>query len=59
MCIRDREQAAAVKRKIESLSESLRELEVLREEVLQMQSVDFKKYADIIVKMCIRDRNSI
>ena len=43
------EQATAVKRKIESLSESLRELEVLREEVLQIQSVDFKKYADIIV----------
>ena len=45
------EQAAAVKQKIESLSESLRELEVLREEVLQMQSVDFKKYADIIVNL--------
>ena len=42
------EQAAAVKQKIDSLSESLRELEVLREEVLQMQSVDFKKYADLM-----------
>lgn len=30
------EQAAVVKQKIESLSESLRELEVLREEVLQI-----------------------
>ena len=45
------EQAAAVREKIESLSESLRELEVLRQEVLQMQSVDFKKYADIIVNL--------
>lgn len=45
------EQAAAIKQKIDSLSESLRELEVLREEVLQMQSVDFKKYADIIVNL--------
>lgn len=45
------EQAAVVRGKIESLSESLRELEVLREEVLQMQSVDFKKYADIIVNL--------
>ena len=43
------EQAAAVRQKIEDLSESLRELELLREEVLQLQSVDFKKYADIIV----------
>lgn len=49
------EQAAAVKRKIESLSESLRELEVLREEVLQMQSVDFKKYADIIVNLQMKN----
>lgn len=45
------EQAAAVRQKIESLSASLRELEILREEVLQMQSVDFKKYADIIVNL--------
>lgn len=45
------EQAAIVRQKIESLSESLRELELLREEVLQMQSVDFKKYADIIINL--------
>ena len=49
------EQAVTVKRKIESLSESLRELEVLREEVLQMQSVDFKKYADIIVNLQMKN----
>lgn len=45
------EQAAAVREKIQSLSESLRELETLRAEVLQMRSVDFKKYADIIVNL--------
>lgn len=45
------EQATAVRKKIERLSESLRELEVLREEVLHMQSVDFKKYADIIINL--------
>ena len=45
------EQAAAVREKIQSLSESLRELEALRAEVLQMRSVDFKKYADIIVNL--------
>ena len=49
------EQAAAVRQKIESLSESLRELEMLREEVLQMQSVDFKKYADIIVNLQMKN----
>lgn len=49
------EQAADVKQKIKSLSESLRELELLREEVLQMQSVDFKKYADIIVNLQMKN----
>ena len=48
-------QAASVKQKIDFLSESLRELEVLREEVLQMQSVDFKKYADIIVNLKMKN----
>ena len=45
------EQAAAVQEKIEVLSESLREIEALKAEVLQMQSVNFKKYADIIVNL--------
>ncbi len=49
------EQAGLVRQKIESLSESLRELEMLREEVLQMQSVDFKKYADIIVNLQMKN----
>ncbi len=49
------EQAAVVRQKIENLSESLRELEVLREEALQMQSVDFKKYADIIVNLQMKN----
>lgn len=45
------EQAAALRRKIDSLSDSLKDLELLREEVLNMQTVDFKKYADIIVNL--------
>lgn len=49
------EQTAAVRQKIETLSESLRELEALRDEVLQMQSVDFKKYADIIVNLQMKN----
>lgn len=44
-------QAASVERKIQELSESLTQLQALREEVLQMQTVDFKKYADIIVNL--------
>ncbi len=45
------EQASVLRRKIETLSESLQAIEALKTEVLQMQSVDFKKYADIIVNL--------
>ena len=45
------EQASAVQEKIAKLTESLRELRALQQEVVQMQSVDFKKYADIIVNL--------
>jgi len=49
------EQAAIIRQKIESLSESLREIEMLRTEVIQMQSVNFKKYADIIVNLQMKN----
>lgn len=45
------EQAAIVQEKIASLTESLAKIEALKAEVLEMQSVDFKKYADIIVNL--------
>ena len=45
------EQAAVIRGKMEALSESLRELEALRKEVLQMQSVNFKKVADIVINL--------
>lgn len=45
------EQAAMIREKIENLSESLSKIEALKTEVLEMQSVDFKKYADIIVNL--------
>ena len=45
------EQAEGVRKKIGHLSSSLTALERLRTEVLQMQTVDFKKYADIIVNL--------
>lgn len=49
------EQAAAIKEKLETLSETLKELETLQGEVLQMQSVDFKKYADIITNLQMKN----
>ncbi len=45
------EQAVAVQKKISELSESLKALRALRDEVLQIQSVNFKKYADIIANL--------
>ncbi|MCL2563158.1 MAG: MerR family transcriptional regulator [Oscillospiraceae bacterium] len=51
------EHAVAIREKLDSLSESLRAIEALRAEVLQMQMVDFKKYADIIV--CLQMNNEM
>ena len=45
------EQADIVRKKIADLTESLSAIEALKTEVLEMQSVDFKKYADIIVNL--------
>ena len=50
-----KEQASAIREKIETLTESLKEIETLQAEVLQMQSVDFKKYADIIVNLQMKN----
>ena len=49
------EQAAIVREKIASLTESLSKIEALKAEVLEMQSVDFKKYADIIINLEMRN----
>lgn len=45
------EQAEAIRKRIGELSASLTAVERLREEALQMRSVDLKKYADIIVNL--------
>ena len=45
------QQAQDTRSKIQELTATLQELEALRTEVLQMQSVNFKKYADIIVNL--------
>lgn len=49
------EQATALREKLEDLTEALRELTALRTEVLQMKTVDFKKYADIIVNLQMKN----
>ena len=45
------EQSLAIQQKIKQLTEAVTEIEALKNEVLQMQVVDFKKYADIIVNL--------
>ncbi len=45
------EQADGIRQKIEQLRASLTAIEQLKKEVLQMQTVNFKKYADIIVNL--------
>lgn len=51
------EQSKAIQAQIETLTQSLRDIETLKTEVLKMQSVDFKKYADIIVNLQMRNDN--
>ncbi len=49
------EQADDIRRKIEQLTASLTAIEQLKTEVLQMQTVNFKKYADIIVNLQMKN----
>ena len=49
------EQADDIRRKIEQLQASLSAIEQLKAEVLQMQTVNFKKYADIIVNLQMKN----
>lgn len=49
------EQAGDLRQKIEALSASLTAIEQLKKEVLQMQTVNFKKYADIIVNLQMKN----
>ena len=49
------EHAADMRGKITALSESLQAIEALKEEVLQMQTVDFNKYAAIIVNLQMKN----
>lgn len=48
-------QGAVIREKIDQLTNALEAVEALEQEVLQMQSVDFKKYADIIVNLQMKN----
>lgn len=49
------EQADSIREKIEQLTDSLTAIEQLKAEVLQMQTVNFKAYADIIVNLQMKN----
>lgn len=49
------EQADSIREKIEQLTASLTAIEQLKTEVLQMRTVNFKKYADIIVNLQMKN----
>lgn len=51
------EQADAIRINIKQLKDSLAAIEQLKTEVLQMQSVNFKKYADIIVNLQMKNES--
>lgn len=51
------EQADDIRKKIEQLAASLTAIEQLKAEVLQMQAVNFKKYADIIVNLQMKNKS--
>lgn len=48
-------QAADMQMKLANLATSLKEIELLREEVLQIQSVNLKKYSDILINLQIKN----
>lgn len=48
-------QAASIEKQMQVLSDTLSDIKALREEVLQMQAVDFKKYAAIITNLQMKN----
>lgn len=50
------DQEVKLKDEIQRLTQSLKAMEALKQEVVQMESVDFKKYADIIVNLRMENK---
>jgi len=51
------EQATQVRNKIESLKDSVEAMEILSEEIAQMETVNFKKYADILLNLQVKSES--
>ena len=51
------EHETSIREKIETLSESLREIGALKAEVIQMKTMDFKKYATILLNLQMKNEN--
>ena len=51
------EQGRAIEERISALTQSLKDIKALKSEVLKMQSVDYSKYADIIVNLQMGNDN--
>lgn len=51
------EQSIAIKEQINVLTQSLQAIEALKAEAIQMQAVDFTKYADIIINLQMGNKN--
>ena len=49
------EQSLAIQQKLQQLQEAFTAIEALKQEAIQMQQVDFKKYADIIVNLQMKN----
>ena len=49
------EHETAIEKRIEVLSESLKSIKALKEEVTQIQTMDFKRYADILVSLQMKN----
>jgi len=51
------EHADVIREKIANLKTSLQEIETLKEEVMQMQAIDFEKYAAILAHLQLKNKN--
>jgi len=51
------EQAEGLRREIDHLTQSLMEIEALKEEVVQMEEVDFKRYSTILINLQMKNEN--
>jgi len=51
------EHETAIEKEMETLSESLKAIKALKKEVMQIQTMDFRKYADILINLQMKNEN--